>query len=103
MYRRALRSILSELHRQDRLIVVDDFVVDVPKTKHLVSKLNEFDLSNVLIIKEEVDENLYLASRNLHKVDVRDAAGVDPVSLIASEKVLITVNAIKQLEGLLND
>ena len=101
MYRGALRCIFSELVRQDRLLVVDDFKVDSHKTKGLIEKLTEFDLHNVLIVSDEVDENLYLASRNLHKVDVLDAAGVDPVSLIGFEKVMITLPALKKVEGML--
>jgi len=98
MYRGALRCILSELARQERLVVVEDFDVDAPKTKALVQKLAQFDLSDVLIVSEAISESLYLASRNLHKVDVRDAAGVDPVSLVGAEKVLVTVAALKKLE-----
>lgn len=98
MYRGALKSILSELIRQDRLVVVEKFGVDAPKTKALISALNEYELNDVLIVTPEVDENLFLAARNLYKVDVRDVAGIDPVSLIAFEKVLITADAVKQLE-----
>ncbi|MBX2857119.1 MAG: 50S ribosomal protein L4 [Cellvibrionaceae bacterium] len=98
MYRAALRCILSELARQERLVVVEQFEVSAPKTKELVHKLAEFDISDVLIIVEDVNESLYLAARNLHKVDVRDTQGVDPVSLIRFEKVLVTVGAIKKLE-----
>ncbi|WJG09940.1 50S ribosomal protein L4 [Aliiglaciecola sp. LCG003] len=98
MYRGAIRSILSELVRQDRLIVVEKFGVDAPKTKALVAKLNELELNDVLIVTAEVEENLFLAARNLYKVDVRDVQGIDPVSLIAFEKVLITADAVKQLE-----
>jgi large subunit ribosomal protein L4 len=98
MYRGAIQSILSELVRQERLIVVEKFTVEGPKTKELISKLNELDLSDVLIVTSEVDENLFLSARNLYKVDVRDVQGIDPVSLIAFEKVLITVDAIKALE-----
>eukprot|EP00055_Hartaetosiga_balthica_P003311 m.7310 g.7310 ORF g.7310 m.7310 type:complete len:202 (+) comp2766_c0_seq1:1149-1754(+) len=98
MYRGAIRSILSELVRQDRLIVVEKFGVDAPKTKALVAKLNEYELTDVLIVTSEVEENLFLAARNLYKVDVRDVQGIDPVSLIAFDKVLITADAIKQLE-----
>ena len=101
MYRSAMRSILSELARQDRLIIVEEFDLDAPKTKHLIAKLQEFGLTEVMIVTEEVSENLYLSSRNLHKVDVRDAAAVDPVSLINFEKVLVTVPALKKLEELL--
>ncbi|MBY6188705.1 50S ribosomal protein L4 [Marinobacter hydrocarbonoclasticus] len=98
MYRAALRSILSELVRQERLIVVEKFAVEAPKTKELVSKLKELELNDVLIVTGEVDENLFLASRNLYKVDVRDVDGIDPVSLIAFDKVLMTADAVKQIE-----
>lgn len=98
MYRGALRCIYSELVRQERLVVVDEFNIDSPKTKQVASKLKDLELSSVLIVTSEVDENLYLAARNLPKVDIRDASGVDPVSLIAFEKVLVTVPALKQLE-----
>lgn len=98
MYRGALRSILSELIRQDRLLVVEKFGVEAPKTKELLAKLKAYELTDVLIISEEVDENLFLAARNLYKVDVRDVAGIDPVSLVAFDKVLITAGAVKQLE-----
>ena len=102
MYRGAIKSILSELIRQDRLLVVESFSVDAPKTKALASKLKEMDLKDVLIVTKEVDENLFLASRNLYKVDVRDVQGIDPVSLIAFDKVLITADAVKQLEEALS-
>jgi large subunit ribosomal protein L4 len=98
MYRGAIQSILSELVRQERLIVVEKFGVETPKTKELLAKLNEYGLTDVLIVTPEVDENLFLASRNLYKVDVRDVQGIDPVSLIAFDKVLITAEAVKQLE-----
>jgi len=98
MYRGAIRSILSELVRQERLVVVEKFGVDEPKTKALVAKLNDLELNDVLIVTSEVEENLFLAARNLYKVDVRDVQGIDPVSLIAFEKVLITADAVKQLE-----
>jgi large subunit ribosomal protein L4 len=80
------------------LIVVESFDVDAPKTKALVAKLNDFSLSSALIVSQEISENLYLASRNLHKIEVRDAQAVDPVSLIRAEKVVVTVAALKQLE-----
>ncbi|SHG17882.1 LSU ribosomal protein L4P [Microbulbifer donghaiensis] len=101
MYRAALRCILSELARQERLVVVESFDVDAPKTKQLVSKLAQFDLSNALIVTEEVSENLYLAARNLHKIDVRDVQGIDPVSLIRFDKVVVTVSALKKIEEVL--
>ncbi len=101
MYRAALRSIISELARQDRLVVVESLTVAEPKTKLLVKQLGEYGLDNVLIVSAEVDTNLYLAARNLHKVDVRDVEGVDPVSLIAYDKVMVTVDAVKKFEEML--
>ncbi|GMG88645.1 50S ribosomal protein L4 [Biformimicrobium ophioploci] len=101
MYRAALRCILSELARQERLVVVESFDVDAPKTKQLVAKMAQYDLSEALIVTEDVSENLYLASRNLHKVDVRDVAAVDPVSLIRFDKVVVTVAALKKFEEVL--
>jgi large subunit ribosomal protein L4 len=101
MYRAALQVILSELARQERLIVVESFALEQPKTKTLLKALGEYGLQDVLIVSDEVTENLYLASRNLHKVDVRDVQGVDPVSLIAFDKVMITVSALKKFEELL--
>ncbi|MBE8718649.1 50S ribosomal protein L4 [Cellvibrio polysaccharolyticus] len=101
MYRAALQCILSELNRQDRLLVVESFDVDAPKTKSLIQKLAQYDLSEALIVTEELSENLFLASRNLHKVDVRDVQGVDPVSLIRFEKVVVTVPALKKFEEIL--
>ena len=98
MYRGALRCILSELIRQDRLVACEAFSVDAPKTKALLEQLKPLNLDNVLIVSETVDENLYLAARNLKHVDVRDVEGVDPVSLISYEKVLVTVGALKKLE-----
>ncbi|MXP66516.1 50S ribosomal protein L4 [Pantoea sp. Nvir] len=101
MYRGALKSILSELIRQERLIVVERFSVEAAKTKLLVQKLKDMDLEDVLIITSELDENLFLAARNLYKVDVRDAASIDPVSLIAFENVVMTVGAVQQIEEML--
>ncbi|AUD78064.1 50S ribosomal protein L4 [Kangiella profundi] len=101
MYRGAIQSILSELVRQERLIVVEDFSVSAPKTKELVAKLKELDTKEALIITDSVDENLFLASRNLHKVDVRDVNALDPVSLIGFDKVIMTVPAVKKVEEML--
>jgi large subunit ribosomal protein L4 len=101
MYRGALKSIFSELVRQERLVVVEKFAIEAPKTKELVAKLKDFDLQDVLIVTPEVDENLFLAARNLYKVDVRDVNGIDPVSLIGFDKVLVTADAIKQIEEML--
>ncbi|HET8551718.1 MAG TPA: 50S ribosomal protein L4 [Gammaproteobacteria bacterium] len=98
MYRGALAAIMSELVRQERLVVLEEFGVDAPKTKQLAGKLKELNLDNVLIVTAGVDEKLYLAARNLAEVDVRDVNLVDPVSLIGYEKVLITVPALRRLE-----
>ncbi|MEP4146889.1 MAG: 50S ribosomal protein L4 [Halioglobus sp.] len=101
MYRAALRTIMSELARQERLVVVESLDLKEPKTKLLVEQLGGYGVDNALIVSAEVNENLYLASRNLHKVDVRDVDGVDPVSLIAHDKVIVTVDAVKKLEEML--
>jgi len=98
MYRAAMRSILSELVRQERLVAVEEFTVDAPKTKQLVAKLAELGLEKTLIVTEEVDANLYLAARNIPNVDVVDVAAADPVSLIAFDKVLVTVSALRKFE-----
>ena len=98
MYQGALRSILSELVRQDRMLVVDDFSVAAPKTKELAAKLSEVGANDALIITESFDENLMLASRNLHRIETRTLNEVDPVSLIGFEKVIITAAALKALE-----
>lgn len=100
MYRGAMQAILSELVRQDRLILIEDFSVDAPKTKEVAAKLKALELSNVLVVVEEVDNNLFLGSRNLRNVEVIDVQGVNPVNLIASEKVLFTVGALKKTEEL---
>lgn len=102
MYRGAMRCILSELIRQQRLHVVNDFEIASHKTRDLITKLKEFGLDNVLIVSEAVEKNLYLAARNLHKVEVLDASGLDPVSLIGFENVLITVPALKKVEEMLS-
>jgi len=101
MYRAGMQTIMSELARQDRLMVVENLDVEAPKTKLLVKQLGEFGLDNVLIVSAEVGENLYLASRNLHKVNVVDVEAIDPVSLIGHEKVLFTVDAVKKVEEML--
>ncbi len=98
MYRAALRSVLSELIRQDRLVVVETLELEAPKTKLLANKLKDFDLSNVLILNEAFDEKLFLAARNLPNVGICDAASIDPVVLIRFEKVLITLPALKLIE-----
>ena len=103
MYRVAMRSILSELVRQDRLVVVDDFKLDDCKTKSMVAKLKELELKQALIVTENFDENLFLAARNLFKVDVCQpgTAGFNPVSLIGHDKVVMTSAAVKKVEELL--
>ncbi|TVO78289.1 50S ribosomal protein L4 [Sedimenticola selenatireducens] len=98
MYRGALRSILSELLRTERMIVVSEFAIEAPKTKELVTKLNSFGIKEVLIVAVQPDENLYLAARNLYGVDVCDVREIDPVSLIGFDKVVITSESLKQLE-----
>ena len=102
MYRAAMQTILSELVRQERLVVVADMVAETPKTKAFAAKLNEQGLNDgALIISDEVEQNLYLASRNIPNVDVRDVAGIDPVSLVAYDKVVVTVPALKKIEEML--
>lgn len=101
MYRAALKTIVSELARQERLVVVENLDVEAPKTKLLVSQLEGYGVNSALLIADEVSENLYLASRNLQKVDVRDVQGIDPVSLLAHDKVLVTVDAVKKIEEML--
>jgi len=101
MYRGAMRCILSELVRQDRLVIVESVDVEQPKTKLLIAKLKELGLEKALIVTENVDENLYLSSRNLPFVSVIDAQSADPVSLIGHEKILVTVAALKKFEELL--
>ena len=101
MYRAAMQAIWSELVRQDRLVVVDSFEVADHKTKGFTAKLAGLDLSNVLIVDQEIDKNLYLASRNVPHVAVSEAGAVDPVSLVSFEKVLVTVPALKKVEEML--
>ena len=101
MYRAAMRSILSELVRQDRLLVLDGFDMDQPKTKDLADKLNKLGLDSVLIVTDGLSENLYLSSRNLHKVGVCDVSAVDPVSLVRFDKVVMTSDAVSKIEGML--
>ncbi len=98
MYRGALRSILSELLRQERLVIVESLAVEAPKTKQLVGKLRDLGLNDVLIVAEDAGENLYLAARNLYNVGVCEPADVDPVSLIGFGKVLMTSAAVKRIE-----
>ncbi|HQV79440.1 MAG TPA: 50S ribosomal protein L4 [Agitococcus sp.] len=98
MYRGAMQCILAELVRQDRLVLVEEFTVGTPKTKELLAKLQSMGVTNALIVTDAVDENLYLAARNLPHVEVIDTSAVDPVSLIGFDKVLMSVPAAKKLE-----
>ncbi|MDQ7016073.1 MAG: 50S ribosomal protein L4 [Gammaproteobacteria bacterium] len=98
MYRGAMRSIFSELLRQERLVLVESLSLEAPKTRMLAARLKELNASRALIVADEVDENLYLASRNLPYVHVVDATAVEPTSLIGFDKVVITVAAMKQIE-----
>lgn len=98
MYRGAMQCILAELIRQERLVLVEEIAVSAPKTKELLGKLNDLNATRALIVTDSIDENLYLAARNLPHVDVVDAAAVNPVSLIAFDKVVMSVNAAKKLE-----
>jgi large subunit ribosomal protein L4 len=98
MYRGAIRSMLSELVRQDRLVVTTSFAVDAPKTKLLLAQLKSLALEDVLIIVEAADEKLTLAARNLPHVELLAAAAINPVSLARHDKVLATVGAVKLLE-----
>ena len=98
MYRAALRSVLSELVRQDRLVVVKSLDLEAPKTKLLAAYLKGLGLDNVLILNEAFDEKIFLAARNLPDVGICDASSIDPVVLIRFEKVLITLPALKLIE-----
>ncbi|PIQ43794.1 MAG: 50S ribosomal protein L4 [Gammaproteobacteria bacterium CG11_big_fil_rev_8_21_14_0_20_46_22] len=98
MHRAAMCAMLSEMVRQERLLIVEDIRLTDHKTKGLMAKLNELNVNDVLMVVEHADENLLLASRNLHNVAVIDAQAVDPLALISFEKTVITVAALKQLE-----
>lgn len=97
-YRAAMRSILSELLRQERLVVVESFELDQPKTSEASTKLKELALSNVLIVLAEENANVALATRNIPKVHCMSVNHINPVDLIAFEKVLVTVDALKMIE-----
>ncbi len=101
MYRGAMQCILAELIRQDRLVLVDDISISAPKTKELNAKLKDLNAPKALIVTNEVDENLYLAARNIPYVSVLGSTEVDPVSLIAFDKVIMSVAAAKEIEGVL--
>jgi large subunit ribosomal protein L4 len=98
MYASALRSIMSELIRQDRLVVTESIEMKAPKTKELANRLKKLDLDNVLIVNEAFDEKVFLSARNLQNVGICDAASVDPVVLMRFEKVLMTLPALKLIE-----
>ena len=98
MYRMALRSVVSELVRQDRLVITDSIEMKAPKTKELAGMLKKLDLDSVLIVNEAFDEKVYLSARNLPNIGICDAASIDPVVLMRFEKVLITVPALKMIE-----
>ena len=99
MYRGAIAVILSELARQGRLMVVDGFDVDAPKTQGLIAKLADLKVGmRTLIVSEQASENLYLAARNIPYVEVRDVQGLDPVSLVGADSVVITTEAVKLIE-----
>ncbi|MEQ9561379.1 MAG: 50S ribosomal protein L4 [Woeseiaceae bacterium] len=98
MYRAAMRSVFSELVRQDRLVVTESIKMDAPKTKELASMLKKLELDNVLIVNEAFDEKVFLSARNLPNVGICDAGSIDPVVLMRFEKVLITLPALKLVE-----
>ncbi len=98
MYRGAMQAILSELVRQDRLLVVEALEISRPKTRDLLAKLKELGLKEALIVTGQWDPNLYLSARNVPKIDVQQAPNVDPVSLIKFDKVIMTVDAVRKFE-----
>jgi large subunit ribosomal protein L4 len=97
-YRAGMRAILSELIRQERMVIVESMELKEPKTKQLAEQLGKFGLESVMIVVDAMDKNLYLAARNLHKIGVCEAGVIDPVNLIKFDKVLVTVPALKKLE-----
>jgi large subunit ribosomal protein L4 len=98
MYRAALRVIFSKLAVDGRLVVVDSINIDTPKTKIFAAKLKEFDIQNALIILDSIDENTYIASRNIPNVNLIDTHSIDPVSLLKHKQVLVTTAAVKAIE-----
>ena len=98
MYRAAISSIFSELVRQDRLVVVDDFSIDAPKTKAMIAKLSELDCQDVLIVTDTDDKNVYLSSRNIPRCEALGVSALNPVSLVGHEKVLITTAAVNKVQ-----
>ncbi len=98
MYRVGIRSILSELLRQDRLVISNEILPESPKTKDMVAKLSVVDAKRVLILVEEITDNLILATRNIPYVDIATVSSLDPVTLVAADKVIATAVAVKQVE-----
>ncbi|MFC3813754.1 50S ribosomal protein L4 [Lysobacter sp. GCM10012299] len=99
MYRAAMAAILSELNRQGRIMVVESFDLDAPKTQGLIAKLKGLEVGKrPLIVTEDASENLYLSARNLPYVEVRDVQGLDPVSLVGADSVVVTADAVKKIE-----
>jgi large subunit ribosomal protein L4 len=102
MYRAAMQCILADLVRQERLVVVEEFAIAEVKTKAMIAKLADLNVAEALVVTEAVDTDLYLAARNIPKVDVVDTSGLNPVALVASEKVVMTVGALKKVEEMLS-
>jgi len=98
MYRKAICSIFSELLRDQRLILVEEFISTVPKTREVTKNLSNLGVNDCLIITKQVDENLYLACRNIPRVDVTDTVSIDPVLLLSFEKVILTKAALTEIE-----
>ena len=103
MYRTGIRSMLSELNRQQRLIVVDDITVDAPKTRQMAAKLADLGVSKTLIVTETGDESLYLSARNLPNVEITDVSGMNPVNLARYDHVVVTVGAVRAIEEALGE
>lgn len=103
MYRTGMRSMLSELNRQQRLVVVEDITVDAPKTRQMEAKLTDLGVNKSLVITETGDENLYLSARNLPHVEVTDVAGMNPVNLARYDHVVVTVGAVRAIEDSLGE
>ena len=103
MYRAGIRSILSELNRQQRLVIVEDITVDAPKTKQMTAKLADLGVVKTLIITETGDEKLYLSARNIPHVEITDVAGMNPVNLVRCDHVVVTVGAIRAIEESLGE
>ena len=102
MYRAAIKSIFSELVRQNRLVAIEKPVLEKPKTKEIANFLNEFSLSKVLIITDDLDINLYLSARNIPNVDVITVREINPINLLKPQKVAVTSEALKQIEEWVN-